>query len=108
MGRPRKWTSDAERMAASREEDKLEESAAQDLDEEALKKRFGYAPSENRTAAERQAVADKILKKTSRIPSEEEYVAQALRLPNLIDRDGAERYARWRYRAWLAGEVANL
>ena len=40
--------------------------------------------------------------------SEEEYVRMALSRNDLFDRARAERYARWRYREFCAGEVASL
>lgn len=44
-----------------------------------------------------------------RLPiSEDEYVALALAEPAILDEARAERYARWRYRALLGGDVSGL
>jgi len=44
--------------------------------------------------------------------SEEEYVREMMKLPPLKDdrdhRERQERYARWRYQGYCAGEVASL
>jgi hypothetical protein len=40
--------------------------------------------------------------------SEEAYVELMLSEPHILDRKRAERYARWRYRGVVKGEVAGL
>lgn len=59
MGRPRKWVSDAERMAAAR----AEFDASEALREQAIRDRWGYGASETRTQAERAATAERIVER---------------------------------------------
>ena len=83
----------------------------------------GIRSKEKRTRAERQAAADAITSEAS-WATEQEYVdfqlevtkAQFERLPEAPDTKitmadrlaRTERYARWRWQAFLAGEVASL
>lgn len=89
MGRPRKWESDAERKRASR---------------------AGPVPSPEPEPPQRL---------DRRIPTEEEYLGVEVLATKLAisrglkDHDGqrvarARAYARFRYRGFLAGEVASL
>jgi hypothetical protein len=94
-------------------------------DEQRIRKFFGYADSETRTLAERDAAAARMLGRSSSFPSEQEYVERVLdgarahhertssgatlSTVSLSDRlRRAEAYARWRYRGFLRGEVASL
>ena len=90
MARPRKWNSEAERLAAYR---KSKEEAVVDPDLPAVDVDEVPAPvTPIRTVSF----------------TEDEYVRSSLDRPYLIDREAAERYARWRYRMFMAGEVAGL
>ena len=95
-------------------------------DEQLLRDSFGYARSEERTKAERDAAAARMLGTTApTIPSLEVYVAEGLAGARLYHEQTspqatgstkelevrlarAEAYARWRYRGFLAGEIASL
>jgi hypothetical protein len=70
MGRPRRYETDADRQAAYRERQREE----QDLDpgmpltpeeEQEIRDFYGYAASETRTKAERDAIARRIVEKLS-------------------------------------------
>lgn len=103
MGRKRKWSSDAERMAAKRSG-------------------IGPLPAEDYHRIEREV--ETTLEESFDSPraapiSEDAYVWRELEitraqiLTGLMDHDGkrlerCERYARRRYRAFLSGEVASL
>lgn len=92
-------------------------------EEQVLRDHFGYSVKEKRTRAERQAAADAITSEAS-WATEQEYVdfqlevtkAQFERLPpapdskiTMADRLArTEKYARWRWQAFLAGEVVSL
>lgn len=104
-------------------------------DEQKLRDHFGYAKSETRTKAERDATAARILGRPSAgMISLEEYVrrtvSEALAYSKAINETDApwpipgtdrtmenrrtdrlaraEHYARWRYAGFLSGEVASL
>jgi hypothetical protein len=98
-----------------------------EAEEQALRDRFGYAKSETRTKAERDAVAAQIIGRASETLTEDAYVAECMKLPPLVAaqappsqpqttyeeryaaaRRRQEAYARWRYRGWRSGEVASL
>lgn len=159
MGRPRKWTSDAERKRAERQKaipqkrepveaetehiPPADAVASKGMDtqsassggpsveeapivqqaafEQALRNHHGYSASEKRTAAERQAAADRIVGGESSL-TEESYVAQQVEITKAQWREPAPdsvqsledavartaSYARWRWNAFQAGEVASL
>lgn len=129
----RTWDTDRERerKRAYRERKKLEAEADLGLaaseheqGEQAIRDSFGYAASEGRTKVERDQTAARVLGRSFSL-TEDEYVAQALEAARLFhdqtspqatestktlaDRlERAERYARWRYRGFRAGEVSSL
>jgi hypothetical protein len=94
--------------------------------EQLLREGLGYAKSESRTKAERDATAARILGTSGpTIPSLEVYVEEAKagarkhhaeQSPDARDSTKelevriarAEAYARWRYKGFLAGEIASL
>lgn len=92
--------------------------------EQALRDRLGYAASESRSRAERQATADRILGKAAVPLDEESYVQREVELTReamasghlkeAVDAAGrgrlerAEAYARWRWREYHSGAVASL
>jgi hypothetical protein len=109
------------------------------LSEQQIRDRFDYTSSETRTKAERDAAAERMLRKAgleARGITEESYVAEQLALtrvyvkmlkplvrapqdpPTVVDKTSpqaieerlrrAEKHARWRYRGFVAGEVASL
>jgi hypothetical protein len=82
MGRPRKWDSDAERMAAKRAgsgparrpgpNDEVilaarEQRPLTEEEEQAIRDRWGYTESEKRTKAERDATARRMLGKSPQV-----------------------------------------
>jgi len=75
-------------------------------EEQRIRDHFGYASSETRTLAERDAAAQRITGKPAL--TEEEYVRLMMSDSRLLNRRRAERYARWRYREFVRGEVASL
>jgi hypothetical protein len=95
-------------------------------EEQLLRDRFGYARSEERSKAERDPAAARMLGTTApTIPNLEVYVQEALAGARLYHEQTnpqatgstkelevrlarAEAYARWRYKGFLAGEIASL
>jgi hypothetical protein len=109
------------------------------LSEQQVRDRFDYTSSETRTKAERDATAERMLRKAgleAKGITEESYVQEQLALtrgyvkqlkplvrapqdpPSVIDKTSseavaerlrrAEKHARWRYRGFVAGEIASL
>ena len=127
MGRPRKWSSDAERMAAQRRGDpeipEVRGSGEIDPDEDPL------------TPGERELLTASVQKgieipEVARLhtlpipenpPDLEQYVAEAVAAARISasarysDKtwiesavSSAERYARWRHAGYVAGEISGL
>lgn len=88
-------------------------------EEQEIRDGFGFTPSEQRSQAERQATADRIVGRSKRL-TEDEYVRHEveqtkLYIQRMVNKPAdperlarAEAYARWRYRGFLSGEVASL
>jgi hypothetical protein len=117
-----------------------EPAALSEDEEQRIRDRFGYVSSEKRTKAERDAVAERILRKEGlraqgiteesyvqdQLEQTRLYIARMLRPhvkapqdpPTVVDKTSpeaiqerlrrAEKYARWRYRGFVAGEIASL
>lgn len=100
-------------------------------EEQAIRDRFGYSSSETRTKAERDAAAANMLAYAKKqfgleaapMVTEEDYVANEVEITRrqmqagqlkevIVDGVGrlerCEAYARWRYKGFMAGEVASL
>lgn len=108
MGRPRKWESNAERMRATRAP--AENSAENSLTSQ-------HPPYEKLIAPEKSLPAKHILSESEYVTREVEITRRQMQIASLKDTldtkgrgrlERAERYARWRYRSFLAGEVASL
>jgi hypothetical protein len=128
MGRPRKWKSDAERMAAKRAAESADELQAmkgiapprsdeeepiqpvepekgvvqQGALEQALRDHYGYGKSEKRTQAERQAAADRILGRESSAPSSPEELGRRYGADEADRRQETAEKREWRIQRAIA------
>ena len=135
MGRPRLHEDVAARKRAQREREKqapaevppVDPELEAELNEQQLRDQLGYSSSETRSKAERDQAAVQILAGVGATPpSEQAYVEMQLAQtrayieriapgsPKATDEAKAtrlrkaEEYARWRYRGFLAGDLASL
>jgi len=117
--------SDADRARAYRERKKEQQARDEELAEDLMRLRWGYAPSETRTWAERQATADRIMAKCGGRPGGDartRYIEEAVRAARSVTPQGdlrdakaeagreerAGKYAEWRWDGYVSGEVASL
>jgi hypothetical protein len=130
MGRPRKWSSDAERKAAQRRGDPELDPAEDPLTPG--EREFLEANVQKGTENLKVRVPDNVdiapvrsglppLRKPENPPDLEEYVADAVEAARIVASarysdeawvesavSSAERYARWRHAGYVAGEIVSL
>jgi len=115
--------SGADRTREYRERLRAQAELARDRDEQAVRERFGYAASEDRSTEERQATADRIMAKFGGVTLDPRvrYMIQAESGARLVSHTKGESkeqtrlrvararsYAEWRWDGFHAGEIASL
>lgn len=112
MGRPRKWGSDAERMAAARgngAEPEDVEPVLPVVTSDELQRRAASAPDLEEYVAREVAITRRQLELAAAGSSAARArPADAAEVDDAGRLERTEKYARWRYAGYLAGEIDRL